>query len=605
MKKVSKWFAGSAAFATLAGTVATAAVPFTANAATKIKNPFPAAYHNSRSAISGGNLRYAEISDTPFVGQWVQALSQEATDSDVEAPAFESLFWTDSNFRIKRGGPANISFNNSNRTATITLRNNLRWSDGSQVTAKDVEYEYELVANPAYKSSRWTSSLSNIVGMDDYHTGKSRTISGITYPDGPNGKTLRIQFKEMKPGFNFSGNGYYLESAEPYNYLRNIQPGRLASDARTTTRPLTTGPFRVRRIVSGESISYERNPYYWGARPKLNSVTVTIVAPAKAVASMRSHQYDIYNGMTSDLYAQARKVKAYTTTGREALYFQALYFNLGHYDQRRSINVTDRKTPLSNPNVRKAMGYARNVSQVLKKYYSGLSVPANTTIPPVFDRYWDSSVNGYSQNQNLKRANSLLTKAGYRWNKNHTYRIDPSTKKTLSFVYLARSGQSNSEIVAQNYIQQWKKIGVRVRLYKGKLTDFNTWVQMTTDPSADQNWDFTDGAWQTSSEPSQMDLFSASAPFNFGHFTSKRLTTLLNNIDSQKALSASYRRNQFRKYQQYVYNSAFVIPTQYRIDWIPVNHRVKGYSAAYGNKGTTTGNGWNTIQLTSRRPASK
>ncbi|MFT8324240.1 oligopeptide ABC transporter substrate-binding protein [Oenococcus sicerae] len=607
MTKISKWFAATTAFATLAGTFVSVAAPLSASAATKIKNPFPVTVKSSKKAIKGGTLQFAEVSDTPFVGEWVSSLSTEQTDSDVEQPANESLFWTNSQFKFKNGGPANISFDDKAKTATITLRKNLKWSDGSEVTAKDVEYEYEIVANSAYGSSRWTDSFDDIVGLQAYHEGKAKTISGITYPDGENGKVLKIQFKEMKPGFTQSGNGYFLETAEPYNYLKNVDPKKLVSDAKTTTKPLTTGPFRVKKIVPGESISYERNPYYWGAKPKLNGVNVTIVSTAKAVASMKSHQYDIYNGLGNDQFKQAKNVKGYTVTGNQALYFQALYFNLGHYDAKKSVNVTDRKTPLQKVDLRKAMGYARNVAQVSKKYDSGLTVPANTTVPPVFKSFWDSSVPGYSATQNLKKANSLLTKGGFKWHnsKKQDYRIDPSTGKKLTLIYLARSGATNSEIVAQNYIQQWKKVGITVKLYKGKLTDFNSWVSMTTDPTADQNWDFTDGAWSTSSEPSQTDLFSASAPFNFGHYTSKKLTALLNATNSQKSLKTSYRIKQFKKYQKYVYDTAFVIPTKYEINWTPTNKRIKSYTSAYGNAGTTTGNWWTTAQLVSKKPLTK
>ncbi|MFT8878706.1 MAG: oligopeptide ABC transporter substrate-binding protein [Oenococcus sp.] len=605
MKKISKWFAGTTAFATLAGSAVSVAAPLAASAATKIKNPFPVTYKSSKKAIKGGVLKYAEVSDTPFVGQWVSSLSTEAIDADVEAPAAESLFWTDSQFKFKKGGPANISFNDKAKTATITLRKNLKWSNGSEVTAKDVEYEYEIVANPAYGSSRWTDSFDDIVGLQEYHAGKAKTISGITFPDGPTGKVVKIQFKEMKPGFTQSGNGYFLETAEPYDYLKNVDPKKLVSDATTTTKPLTTGPFRVKKIVPGESIAYERNPYYWGAKPKLNGVNVTIVSTAKAIASMKSHQYDVYKGLGNDQFKQAKTVKGYTITGNQALYFSALYFNLGHYDSKKSVNVTDRKTPLQKTDLRKAIGYARNTAQVLKKYNNGLSVPANTTLPPIFKNFWDSSVPGYSAAQNLKKANSLLTKAGYKWNSKKTYRIDPSTGKKLTLTYLARSGAANSEIIAQNYIQQWKKVGITVKLYKGKLTDFNTWVSMMTDPTADQNWDFTDGAWSTSSEPSQTDLFSATAPFNFGHFASKKLTSLLNATNSQKSLQTSYRVKAFKKYQKYVYNTAFVIPTSYSIDWTPSNKRIKNFTSAYGNIGTKSGNWWTTAQLVSKSTLKK
>ncbi|WP_254558595.1 hypothetical protein, partial [Salmonella enterica] len=77
----------------------------------------------------------------------------------------------------------------------------------------------------------------------------------------------------------------------------------------------------------------------------------------------------------------------------------------------------------------------------------------------------------------------------------------------------------------------WKKIGVKVSLYNGKLMEFNSWVDHMTTPPGANDWDITDGSWSLASEPSQQDLFSAAAPYNFGHFNDSEITKDLNDID--------------------------------------------------------------------------
>ena len=72
---------------------------------------------------------------------------------------------------------------------------------------------------------------------------------------------------------------------------------------------------------------------------------------------------------------------------------------------------------------------------------------------------------------------------------------------------------------------------------------------MTTPPGSD-DWDITDGAWSLSGEPSQQDLFSAAAPYNFGHFNDPEITKDLNDIDSTKAEDSTYRKAAFIKYQK-------------------------------------------------------
>lgn len=52
------------------------------------------------------------------------------------------------------------------------MKKKVRWSDGKPVTAKDLEYAYEILANPKVQTTQYTSSLENIKGMAEYHRGK-------------------------------------------------------------------------------------------------------------------------------------------------------------------------------------------------------------------------------------------------------------------------------------------------------------------------------------------------------------------------------------------------------------------------------------------------
>ena len=560
---------------------------------------FDVAYQNPDKAIKGGNLKVAYQSDSPMKAEWLAGLSDDATFNVMSSPGGgqDALFFTNSSFKFINGGPANVSLDQKAKTATITLRKDLKWSDGSEVTAKDYEFTYETIANPAYGSDRWTDSLANIVGLSDYHAGKAKTISGITFPDGENGKVIKVQFKEMKPGMTQSGNGYFLETVAPYQYLKDVAPKDLASSPKTTTKPLVTGPFKPENVVSGESIKYVPNPYYWGKKPKLNSITYEIVSTAKSVAALSAHKYDFINSMANSQYKQVKNLKGYKVLGQQALYISLMYYNLGHYDTKNSISVQDRKTPLQDQNVRQAIGYARNVAEVDNKFSNGLSTPANSLIPPIFKQFTSPSVKGYEK-QDLDKANKLLDEDGWKLNKSTGYREKDG--KELSLVYAARVGDANSETIAQNYIQQWKKIGVKVSLYNGKLMEFNSWVDHMTTPPGANDWDITDGAWSLSSEPSQQDLFSAAAPYNFGHFNDSEITKDLNDIDSAKSEDPTYRKAAFVKYQEDMNKKAYVVPTNFSLSYTPVNKRVVGMTLDYGAMNT-----WSEIGVSSDKLATK
>ncbi|OJF03689.1 peptide-binding protein [Weissella confusa] len=534
------------------------------------------AYNNEDKLIKGGDLKVAAVSDSPFDGSYLAPLQDDALTAHLYSPTGVGLFKTDKQFKVVDGGAANLKLDGKAKTATIRLRKDLTWSDGKPVTAKDYEFNYEVLANDAYGSDRWTDALANIEGLQEFHEGKTDKISGITFPDGEDGKKVVVHFKEMTPGMPYSGNGVYLESVLPYHQLKDIKPKELAASKANKSEPLTWGPYKVQKVVAGESMKLVPNKYYYGEKPKLNSITEQVVAPTKIVAALKAHKYDLTLENVSSLYKDIKNIPGYKITGQNGLYLSLKYFNLGHYDADKGVNVTDRDTPLQDKRVRQAMGYALNTDQVIDKFSNGLGQRATSLIPPVFKSVQDKSAKGFPLN--LKKANALLDEAGWKKNEKTGYREKDG--KELDLVYLARSGQPTSEAVTQNNIQQWKKVGIKVSLYGGRLQDFNTWSKIATS-GTDQKWDIMDAAWGLSSEPSQTDLFSKTAPYNFGHFTSDKLTELLNDINSQKAMDPAYRKEAFKKYQEYANDEAFVLPQSFAITYTPVNKRVSGWTLSY------------------------
>lgn len=67
---------------------------------------------------------------------------------------------------------------------------------------------------------------------------------------------------------------------------------------------------------------------------------------------------------------------------------------------------------MNNVSLRKAMAYAMNIDAVNKRYSNGLTFRINTLIPEQFGDFSDKNIKGYPYN--LKKANELLDKAGYK-----------------------------------------------------------------------------------------------------------------------------------------------------------------------------------------------
>ncbi|URW71808.1 oligopeptide ABC transporter substrate-binding protein [Lactobacillus kefiranofaciens subsp. kefirgranum] len=521
-----------------------------------------------KAVKKGGTLSYALETDTPFTGIFNDELSTTAIDSTVAQFGDESLFDTDDSYKINSKGPATFKLDRKAKTITIEVKKGVKWSDGKQVTAKDVEYEYEIMANKGSKSQRYTASLQNIVGVTDYHDGKSKTISGIEMPDGENGRKVVIHFKEMKPGMLQSGNGYFLESASPYHQLKNIPFDKLQSSDAVRKNPIFFGPYKISKIVRGQSVTWVPNKYYWRGTPKLDKITISVVNPNSASQAIKSHKFDIADVVNSQ-WDQVKNTKDVNFVAKIPLSYGYMGFKVGKWKDGR--NVMDPKAKMNNKALRQAMAYAMNIDAVNKRYTHGLSFRVPTLIPEQFGDYFNKNVKGYSYN--LKKANQLLDKAGYK--KKGTYRVQPNGKP-LTINLAAMAGNSTLEPITRNYIQQWKKIGLNVKLTTGRLIEFNSFYDKIQNDAKDV--DVFMAAWSLSSEPSPNDLYNEKAPFNFTRFVTKKNTQLLGEMDSQKAFNHKYRVDKFHEWQKYMNDEAYVVPTSnsYSID--AVNSKITGYS---------------------------
>ncbi|MCV3554324.1 oligopeptide ABC transporter substrate-binding protein [Pediococcus ethanolidurans] len=580
-----KWSVG--AVAVLAAlTLAACGNSKSASSTSSNKPTLPLTYSSKKSAIKGGTLKVAEVNTAAFKGIWDNALTTNAEDADMMQFGNEGLFATDKNFKIVKGGAANLTLNQKSKTATIKINPKVKWSDGKPLVAQDVAYAYKVLANKGTASQYYTGSIANIKGIAAYHAGKAKDISGVQIK---NKRTVVIHFKVMKPGMKTSGNGYFWENAEPYHYIKNVSFKKLASSDQIRKHPLFYGPYKLSKEVSGESVKWVPNTYYYKGTPKLKEIDVQVVSPDSIAAALKAHKYDVTYGLGSSTYAKVKNVSGYTMTGKKALSYDYLGFNLGKYDAKTGKNVMNKNAKMADPSLRKAIAYAMNIDAVEKKFSYGLGSRMTTLIPSAFSKYQDKSAKGFPLN--LKKANALLNKAGYKKGKDG-YRTDPNGKKLT--IHLAEmQGNSNTQAIVKNYIQQWKKIGLRVTLTNGRLLDMNNFYEKVQANSSDI--DMFEAAWSLSSEPSPMDLYSENAPFNMGRFVSKENTKLLNDIDSQKAFNTSYRVNAFKKWQAYMNKEAAYVPEIETVQSYAVNNRVKNWSLSNASKDFN----WAKVQVTS------
>lgn len=269
-------------------------------------------------------------------------------------------------------------------------------------------------------------------------------------PDGPNGKNLVLHFKELKPAMLYTQSGFYWEHAAPYHYLKHVPLEKLVSSDQVRKHPLFFGPYKMDKTVRGQSTSWSRNPYYWRGTPNFKHVYMSNIANSNVSQAIKSRKFDVA-GVLNSQWQQVKDTRNVNFIGKKSLDYDYIAFKVGKWDAKLGKNVENPHAKMHNPALRKAMVYAMNIGSTHKNI---LGYRVNSLIPSQFAPYYDKNLPTYSYN--LKKANALLDKAGYKKGVNSPYRKQPNGKPLVINLAVRGSGE-NSELLWTNYIQQWKR----------------------------------------------------------------------------------------------------------------------------------------------------
>lgn len=551
----------------------------------KESGKFPKATTNTAAAIAGGTMNYGLISDTPFEGILNPIFYSGNPDFEVIQFFYPSLFATDENFDVKDGGAANISFSNDNKTVNVKIDDKLNWTDGNPVTAEDYVFAFEVIGNKDYDGVRYDTSFMNIVGMEDYHAGKAKTISGIKVI---NDKEVQIDFKEADPSVKSGLWSYPLEK----KVFGDIPVADMSSSDPVRKNPIGYGPYKIKAMVTGESVQFEANKDYFHGAPKLAGVNLKVVNPNVVIESLKKGDIDLA-AFPNSLYDGKNVPTNVEFLGRQEMSYDYIGFKLGKFDKAKGESVMNPDAKMANKELRQAMGYALNNEQVGTQLYHGLRTPATSLIIPAFAQYHDDSIKGY--NYDPEKAKQLLDQAGYVDKDGDGLREDPKGNK-LTINYAAMSGDTISEARAQFYLQNWKDIGLNVQLLDGRLQEFNSFYDRIE--KDDPDIDVYGAAWGTGSDINPAGLYGSKASFNYSRFVSEENDKLLAEGVSPKAFDMTYRKDIYNQWQQLMIDQAPVIPTLYRYEVQAVNKRVKNYDITYGGSYDSLAE----IELTSDKP---
>jgi peptide/nickel transport system substrate-binding protein len=225
-------------------------------------NPFPKIVSPSRAAAQELTPAPAESQVIRWVGPGTRALS---------IPVYDDFWWTnlqsvymtpfvqDTSGEISPGICADYTVSDDQLIYTFTMNPSAVWSDGSKITASDIKYTWDWMANPKLSGNPFNYYQTQAVkGNREVFAGSASEMSGLVVLDDD---TLQITLSQPYTPFIY----YCTHCLLGVHQKKNIEEGGPDWDKRPT---VASGPFMVETFdVNEGSLTLVRNPHWWGQQP--------------------------------------------------------------------------------------------------------------------------------------------------------------------------------------------------------------------------------------------------------------------------------------------------------------------------------------------------
>ncbi|NQN67240.1 oligopeptide ABC transporter substrate-binding protein [Streptococcus suis] len=575
MKKTTKLFA-LAGITLLSASVLAACGAKSSSSSSEQNLSFPSEVKQDGSAVADAQLKYAFVSPTTSSGLLIDELTENTTDSTFGGMVDISLFGYDGDRKLDDSGLAKAEFDVEGKKITVSLTGkDYKWSDGQPFTINDYIFTIKSMASKDYTGVRFDDKFLNIEGMQEFVAGTASDISGIKKVDD---YTVELTVKEMSPSMMYAG-GDVPAYIQPEHIYKDIPVADWEkSEYSRTAKLVGMGPWKIKEIVNGESITYVPNEHFFkGTTPKTSSLKIDIVSPDTIVSEMKAGNYDIAE-MPVDQLDSYKDLSNLNIVGSLNSSYEYISFNFGKYDEAAEKNVMNENAKMNDVKLRQAIAYAIDTKTAGEKLYNGLYHPAKSLIISFFGDLHDSELAGYTYDP--EKAKKLLDEAGYKDTNGDGIR-EGKDGKEFKITFAARKRTEANEALVQQYIAWWKEVGLNVELYTGRTVEVNTFYDaiQANDPAIDMYA----GGWSTGYDPNPNGLWGELAPFNMSRFVSEENTKLLEAISSTASFDEKTNLENYKAWQKYAAEQAFAIPTFESEEITALNKRVKNYDSNYGS----------------------
>ena len=485
------------------------------------------------------------------------ALNSAIDASNTIITIFEPLLLINENNEVIGGQAESWEASEDGLTWTFTMRDGLKWSDGTDLTAKDFEYSFKRMANPDTAAPYAATCLGMIDGFDAAQAGDTDALNVKASDDG---KTLTIVL-----AYPCS----YFDKMAAFAAMSPVQQATVEANGDSWCTSAETfvsnGPYMITDWTPSERIVLTKNPNYVGGwdNSKIVSDTITLLLledSSAAFAAYNSGEAVLIKDVPTDEIPSLTKAE----DGGD-FYVDTI---LGTY----YISMNLQHDAFKEAKVRKALALAIDRDYIANTIMQGTySAASNLVGPGIVDEngYFYDNANGGSPyiaadyEANMAEAKKLLEEAGYPNGEGYPT-IEYSTNDAGYHVPLAE------------YLQQaWGDLGITLIINKMEWSSF-------TPARRAGEYDVARNGWVMDyNDPSNMvELFCTDNGNNDGKYSNADFDAA---VEASKVADAAEHFAQLHKAEDVLMEDMGCIPVAYYNDFWLQSPALKGtWHSPYG-----------------------
>lgn len=483
------------------------------------------------------------------------ALNSAIDASNTIITIFEPLLLINENNEVIGGQAESWEASEDGLTWTFTMRDGLKWSDGTDLTAKDFEYSFKRMANPDTAAPYAETCLGMIDGFDAAQAGDTDALNVKASDDG---KTLTIVLSYPCS---------YFDKMAAFAAMSPVQQATVEANGDSWCTSADTfvsnGPYMITDWTPSERIVLSKNPNYVGGwdSSKIVSDTITLLLLEDSSASFAA-----YNSGEAVLIKDVPTDEIPSLTKAEDggdFYVDTI---LGTY----YVSLNLQRDAFQDAKVRKALSLAIDRDYVANTIMQGTYSTADSIVGPgIVDENGYFHDNGNAPyisadyEANLAEAKKLLEEAGYPNGEGYPT-IEYSTNDAGYHVPLAE------------YLQQaWGDLGITLTINKMEWSSF-------TPARRAGEYDVARNGWVMDyNDPSNMlDLFCTDNGNNDGKYSNPDFDAA---IEGSKVADSAEHFAQLHKAEDILMEDAGCLPIAYYNDYWLQSPALKGtWHSPYG-----------------------